>query len=126
MSEYHYVQSEPGLWTVGTGTPGKGGNWEPESDHESREAAAERVRYLNGGYGNSKDAAYITGLENRIRQLEELLKKVPPIMHRGLQFVYAHTPPPNEHFLAVDMDNLRIKIEDALELAVEDVEYANG
>jgi hypothetical protein len=125
MSEYHYIQSEPGLWTVGTGTPGKGGNWEPESDHESPEAAAERVRYLNGGYGTSKDAAYITNLERRVNQLEGLLEKVPAILHRGLQFVYAHVPPPDEHVLAVDMDSLRIKIEDALEPVVEDAEYAN-
>jgi hypothetical protein len=25
------------------------GEWVPESDHESKEAAAERVHYLNGG-----------------------------------------------------------------------------
>lgn len=25
------------------------GKWEPESDHSVREAAAERVHYLNGG-----------------------------------------------------------------------------
>jgi hypothetical protein len=73
MSEYHYIQSEPGLWTVGTGTPGKGGDWEPESDHESPEAAAERVRYLNGGYGTSADAAYITKLEKQIADLESAL-----------------------------------------------------
>lgn len=48
-SNYHYIQSEPGLWTVGTGAPGKGGNWEPESDHGSSEEAAARVRFLNGG-----------------------------------------------------------------------------
>lgn len=35
------------LWTVGFYTPD--GKWEPESDHESPEKAAERVHYLNGG-----------------------------------------------------------------------------
>jgi hypothetical protein len=44
---YVYVRSEPGLWTVGIERPD--GTWEPESDHESSEAAAKRVHYLNGG-----------------------------------------------------------------------------
>jgi hypothetical protein len=43
---YVYLRSEPGLWTVGYYTPK--GEWVPESDHESPEAAAERVHYLNG------------------------------------------------------------------------------
>jgi hypothetical protein len=49
MSEttWVYLQSEPGLWTVGFYRPD--GRWEPESDHSTREAAAERVHYLNGG-----------------------------------------------------------------------------
>jgi hypothetical protein len=47
---YHYIRSEPGLWTVGTGTPrSQGGtDWEPESDHNSPAGAAARVRWLNG------------------------------------------------------------------------------
>lgn len=43
---YVYKQTEPRLWTVGTYD---GGEWEPESDHDSPEAAAARVHYLNGG-----------------------------------------------------------------------------
>lgn len=50
---YHYIQSEPGLWTVGTGTPSTKGHpskdWQPESDWPTSEAAASRVRFLNGG-----------------------------------------------------------------------------
>lgn len=42
-----YIQSEKGLWTVGFYDPT--GAWQPESDHGSREAAAARVHYLNGG-----------------------------------------------------------------------------
>ena len=42
-----YIKSEPQLWTVGFYRPD--GKWEPESDHESADAAAERVHYLNGG-----------------------------------------------------------------------------
>jgi hypothetical protein len=65
MPEYHYIQSEPGLWTVGTGTPGKNGDWEPESDHGSPEKAAARVSFLNGhgsvnGDYVTKDPAKIT------------------------------------------------------------------
>ena len=45
-----YVQSEFGenhLFTVGFYRPD--GRWEPESDHPSRDEAAARVHYLNGG-----------------------------------------------------------------------------
>jgi hypothetical protein len=50
---YVYVESEPGLYTVGFYDPNNG-QWHPESDHESREAAANRVHWLNGG--NLKDS----------------------------------------------------------------------
>jgi hypothetical protein len=43
---YVYIQSEPGLYTVGFF--GNGG-WYPESDYNDREKAAQRVHYLNGG-----------------------------------------------------------------------------
>lgn len=44
---YVYKETEPGLWTVGFYDPK--GKWEPESDHDTSEDAAKRVRYLNGG-----------------------------------------------------------------------------
>lgn len=44
---YYYVKSEPQLWTVGT--MDHGGAWEPECDTSNKQAAAIRVRYLNGG-----------------------------------------------------------------------------
>jgi len=44
---YVYIRSEPELWTVGFYRPD--GEWEPESDHPTPAAAAERVHYLNGG-----------------------------------------------------------------------------
>jgi hypothetical protein len=47
MPNYYYVQSEPGLFTVGRET--QAGEWHPDSDHETREAAAKRCNYLNGG-----------------------------------------------------------------------------
>jgi hypothetical protein len=43
---YVYVQSEPGLYSVGFYDPQ--GVWHPETDHSSREAAANRVAWLNG------------------------------------------------------------------------------
>ena len=43
---YTYLRSEPGLWTVGDYAPD--GKWQPESDHDSREDAAQRVAWLNG------------------------------------------------------------------------------
>ena len=50
---YVYVQSEPGLFTVGHGEPNssaKEGTWHPDSDWNSREEAAARCNYLNGGF----------------------------------------------------------------------------
>jgi len=48
---YVYILSEHNshgsLWTVGFYVPN--GKWIPESDHESKEKAADRVHYLNGG-----------------------------------------------------------------------------
>jgi hypothetical protein len=43
---YVYVQSEPGLWTVGFYDPQ--GQWIAESDHSSADEAATRVHWLNG------------------------------------------------------------------------------
>jgi hypothetical protein len=46
-SAYVYIQSDPGLWTVGFYDPT--GKWIPESDHNDAERAADRVHWLNGG-----------------------------------------------------------------------------
>jgi hypothetical protein len=43
---YVYIRSDRELWTVGFYTPD--GRWQSESDHDSREEAAERVAWLNG------------------------------------------------------------------------------
>jgi hypothetical protein len=43
---YVYIESQPGLFTVGFYDPQ--GNWNAESDHPSSAQAAERVHYLNG------------------------------------------------------------------------------
>lgn len=42
-----YIKSEPELWTVGFYDPN--GKFQPESDHQDSEKAAERVVWLNGG-----------------------------------------------------------------------------
>jgi hypothetical protein len=47
MTTWVYIQSEPGLWTVGFYSPD--GTWHADSDWDSREAAQSRVHYLNGG-----------------------------------------------------------------------------
>lgn len=47
MSKYCYIDSEPGLWTVGFYKPD--GKFDPESDHDSEDSASRRVRFLNGG-----------------------------------------------------------------------------
>lgn len=46
-TKWVYIQSEPGLYTVGFYAPS--GDWHTDSDYGKREDAAERVHYLNGG-----------------------------------------------------------------------------
>ena len=45
--QWMYRHTEPSLWTVGFYDPH--GEWEPESDLASVDAAALRVHWLNGG-----------------------------------------------------------------------------
>jgi hypothetical protein len=47
MTTWVYINSEPGLWTVGFYDPNA--KWHAESDHGSAGDAAARVNYLNGG-----------------------------------------------------------------------------
>lgn len=63
---YHYIRSEPGLWTVGVETAT---GWTPESDHASPDEAAARVHYLNGG-----DASLRAELAEANRAFEELAR----------------------------------------------------
>lgn len=42
-----YIKSEPNLWTVGFYDPK--GEWHPDCDCGSVQAAREQVNYLNGG-----------------------------------------------------------------------------
>ena len=42
-----YQQTEEALWTVGYYAPD--GEWHTDSDHGTKEEAAGRVSYLNGG-----------------------------------------------------------------------------
>jgi hypothetical protein len=53
MATWVYQQTEPGLWTVGYYSPD--GCWYTDSDHNSREEAAERVHYLNGGKSKEEE-----------------------------------------------------------------------
>jgi len=48
MANYVYWQSEPGLFTVGFYRDDDG-EWETESDWNTRKEAGDRVHYLNGG-----------------------------------------------------------------------------
>ncbi len=48
---YVYIQTEPGLWTVGFYDPE--GVFHPENDYSYSSEAAERVHYLNGGNRNA-------------------------------------------------------------------------
>lgn len=60
---YVYIQSEPGLWTVGFYDPK--GKWIIDSDQDSREAAAERVAWLNGAQVRQQiTMEYINAINN--------------------------------------------------------------
>lgn len=59
---YVYIQSEKYLWTVGFYDPA--GLWHTDSDHDSREAAAERVHWLNGGTDELR--AKVKSIENHL------------------------------------------------------------
>ena len=50
---YVYIQTEPGLFTVGFYDPK--GKWHPDGDYTSREAAGRRVAYLNGANVNFEE-----------------------------------------------------------------------
>lgn len=54
MKAWVYIQSESKLWTVGFYAPD--GQWHTDSDHRSKQSAAERVAWLNG-YNPSLDQA---------------------------------------------------------------------
>ena len=49
---YVYIHSETdqyGQWLYTVGFHSQDGQFHPESDHTTKESAAERVHYLNGG-----------------------------------------------------------------------------
>lgn len=69
---YYYQRTEPGLWTVGTG---EGRDWHPDSDHGSREEAADRVHYLNGG-PDAKLRARVAELEAKNAELEAHIQQL--------------------------------------------------
>lgn len=46
MTCWVYIESEPGLFTVGFYAPD--GTWHTDSDHASKEDAARRCAWLNG------------------------------------------------------------------------------
>jgi hypothetical protein len=52
MNGWVYQTTEPGLLTVGYYDPT--GRWHSDSDHTTREAAAARCNYLNGGTPREK------------------------------------------------------------------------
>jgi hypothetical protein len=56
---YVYINSEPGLWTVGFYDPS--GKWQPESDHDMKEEAAKRTAWLNGALPDGIQEALNSG-----------------------------------------------------------------
>ena len=82
---YVYIRSEAQLWTVGFYSPD--GKWNSESDHDTREEAAKRVRYLSGDVKergwNFED--YIIGLAKRIEILEKQNDGMREHIHSALE-----------------------------------------
>ena len=80
-----YIESQPGLWTVGHYRPD--GKWVPESDHTSPDGASCRVAALNGGCLSDPDddegdlsspdlESRIEAQEQRIQALEADLERL--------------------------------------------------
>jgi hypothetical protein len=69
-TQWVYVKSEPGLWTVGFYDPA--GKWNTDSDHDSSEAAAERVGFLNGTQSQEKLVALVEGFVEETRFIKRL------------------------------------------------------
>jgi hypothetical protein len=61
-----YVQSEPGVYTVGFYSPD--GAWHSETDHSSKAMAADRVNFLNGGPGSALLAEFISAARKVLRR----------------------------------------------------------
>jgi len=83
---YGYKQTEPGLYTVGFYSPG--GEWHPDSDHGSKQAAADRVAFLNGGGCSPAASADLwkskyNVSEAKVNQLHEALAIATEIAQRG-------------------------------------------
>lgn len=66
---YVYIQSEPGLYTVGFYDPD--GQWQPESDWNTRAEAASRVAWLNGSPQENAVMNTLKVLDQRISRLED-------------------------------------------------------
>lgn len=93
---YHYIQSEKHLWTVGTGGPGD--DWEPESDHDTEESAANRVSFLNGN-----PVSEIEELKKRILVLEKALLS----LQERVEAIENHEPSEYECAMIVERANSR-------------------
>jgi hypothetical protein len=59
---YVYIKSEESLYTAGFYDPM--GQWNPESDHATSDAASKRVSYLNGN--GSEDSERLDELEKHL------------------------------------------------------------
>ena len=71
---YVYIKSEKFLYTTGHYSPD--GRWHPDMDFDTREAAAERVSWLNGSEKTKVEAAAPDLLEACKEILEEGNKQV--------------------------------------------------
>ncbi|QIS10744.1 hypothetical protein [Nocardia arthritidis] len=93
---YVYRHTEYSLWTVGYYTPN--GEWEPESDHSSKDAAAQRVMALNGGNVAIDLAELIKERDDLRDERDELISQVEGVMwdYGALQAQHArcHEPEP--------------------------------
>lgn len=71
---YVYLKSEPGLWSVGFYTPS--GVWQPESDHDTTDKAAERVAWLNGSGTASAPDAEVSSIRAALVEISGELRAV--------------------------------------------------
>ncbi|SRR5258706_7855734 len=82
-TNYVYIRSEPELWTVGFYS---GDKWNPDSDHSTKGAAADRVHYLNGGSYSAERAA-IAAQNRELVEALALAEALRPKILKGFGYV---------------------------------------
>jgi NTP pyrophosphatase (non-canonical NTP hydrolase) len=92
LENWVYIKSEPNLYTVGFYGPDC---WHPDSDHQNRDDAANRVHYLNGVDQRAGKQPSAEGWQIVIRAYEQCLmdgQRVPHELKTAIEFAKRAMP----------------------------------